>query len=110
VRAVVDTNVLLSGLFWRGKPHALIEQVRAGALNLISSPGLLAKLAEVMPRPKFEAAGSVGDGDMPPQRKTTGTLQINLEFYGFNDQLSDEIYFSSLTSVRTKWFSYRRSK
>jgi hypothetical protein len=26
-------------------------------------------------------------------------LEINLEFYGFNDQLSDEIYFSSLTSV-----------
>ena len=54
VRAVVDTNVLLSGLFWRGKPHALIEQVRAGALSLISSPGLLAELAEVMNRPKFE--------------------------------------------------------
>jgi putative PIN family toxin of toxin-antitoxin system len=54
VRAVVDTNVLLSGLFWRGKPHALIEQVRAGALNLISSPGLLAELAEDMKRPKFE--------------------------------------------------------
>ena len=54
VRAVVDTNVLLSGLFWRGKPHAVIEQVRAGALSLISSPGLLAELAEVMNRPKFE--------------------------------------------------------
>jgi predicted nucleic acid-binding protein len=50
--------VPLSGLFWRGKPHALIEQVRAGALSLISSPGLLAELAEVMNRPKFEAAGS----------------------------------------------------
>jgi putative PIN family toxin of toxin-antitoxin system len=54
VRAVVDTNGLLSGLFWRGKPHALIEQVRSGALSLISSPGLLAELAEVMNRPKFE--------------------------------------------------------
>jgi predicted nucleic acid-binding protein len=46
VRAVVDTNVLLSGLFWRGRPHALIEQVCAGALTLISSPALLAELAE----------------------------------------------------------------
>jgi putative PIN family toxin of toxin-antitoxin system len=53
VRAVVDTNVLLSGLFWRGRPHALMEQVRAGALTLISSPALLAELAEVMNRPKF---------------------------------------------------------
>ena len=31
----------------------LIEQVRAGALTLISSPALLAELAEVMDRPKF---------------------------------------------------------
>ena len=54
MRAVVDTNVLLSGLFWRGSPHALLEQVRAGALNLISSPALLAELAEVMNRPKFQ--------------------------------------------------------
>jgi putative PIN family toxin of toxin-antitoxin system len=54
VRAVVDTKVLLSGLFWRGAPHALIEEVRAGALSLISSPALLAELAEVMSRPKFQ--------------------------------------------------------
>ena len=55
VRAVVDTNVLLSGLFWLGRPHAFMELVRAGALSLISSPALLAELAEVMNRPKFQA-------------------------------------------------------
>jgi putative PIN family toxin of toxin-antitoxin system len=54
VRAVVDTNVLLSGLFWRGSPHVLIEQVRDGALILTSSSRLLAELAEVMGRPKFQ--------------------------------------------------------
>jgi len=26
VRAVLDTNVLLSGLLWRGAPHALIHK------------------------------------------------------------------------------------
>src|SRR6266446_2839766 len=55
VRAVLDTNVLLSGLLWRGTPHALVEEIRAGALTLISSPALLAELAEVMNRPKFQA-------------------------------------------------------
>jgi putative PIN family toxin of toxin-antitoxin system len=55
VRAVADTHVLLSGLFWRGRPHALLEQVRAGTLTLITSPALLAELAEVMNRPKFQA-------------------------------------------------------
>jgi putative PIN family toxin of toxin-antitoxin system len=55
VRAVVDTNVLLSGLFWRGAPHALIERIRDGALTMISSPALLAELADVLNRPKFHA-------------------------------------------------------
>jgi uncharacterized protein len=53
VRAVIDTNVLVSGLFWSGPPHALIERVRIGALTLISSPTLLAELAEVIARAKF---------------------------------------------------------
>jgi putative PIN family toxin of toxin-antitoxin system len=56
VRVVIDTNVLLSGLLWPGKPHRLIEQVRAGALILVSSPALLAELAEVIARPKFKSA------------------------------------------------------
>lgn len=55
VRAVIDTNVLLSGLLWRGTPHRLIEEVRAGALTLITSPALLAELGEVIRRPKFHA-------------------------------------------------------
>jgi uncharacterized protein len=54
VRAVIDTNVLLSGLLWRGTPHRLIEEVRAGTLTLISSPALLAELGQVIRRPKFQ--------------------------------------------------------
>src|SRR5271165_4440823 len=55
VRAVIDTNVLLSGLLWRGTPHVLLEQIRANALTLICSPALLAELGEVIRRPKFQA-------------------------------------------------------
>jgi putative PIN family toxin of toxin-antitoxin system len=55
-RAVIDTNVLPSGLLWPGKPHRLIEQIPAGALIFVSSPALLAELAEVVARPKFKGA------------------------------------------------------
>ena len=54
MRAVIDTNVLLSGLFWRGAPHVLLEHVRAGTLGLISSPALLAELEFVIGRAKFD--------------------------------------------------------
>jgi uncharacterized protein len=55
MRAVIDTNVLLSGLLWRGPAHALLEQVRNGSVTFLSSPELLAELADVLARPKFDA-------------------------------------------------------
>lgn len=55
MRAVIDTNVLLAGLLWHGPPHALLEQVRAGRVSLVSSPVLLAELADVIGRAKFDA-------------------------------------------------------
>lgn len=52
MRAVIDTNVLLSGLLWRGAPRALIEPARAaGTLAMVSSPALL---DEVISRAKFD--------------------------------------------------------
>ena len=55
MRAVIDTNVLIAALLWRGPPHALLEQLRAGAMTLVSSPALLAELADVIGRAKFDA-------------------------------------------------------
>jgi len=54
VRAVIDTNVLISAQFWRGAPHALFGHIREGDLTLILSPALLAEFAEVIGRPKFQ--------------------------------------------------------
>jgi putative PIN family toxin of toxin-antitoxin system len=55
VRAVFDTNVLMASLLWRGPPHALLQHVRAGTVSLVSSPALLAELADVIGRAKFDA-------------------------------------------------------
>ena len=55
MRAVVDTNVLLAALLWHGPPHVLLARVRSGSLGLISSPALLAELADVLGRSKFDA-------------------------------------------------------
>lgn len=55
MHAVFDTNVLVSAFFWHGPPHALLEQVRNGSIALITSPALLAELADVIGRAKFDA-------------------------------------------------------
>lgn len=55
MRAIIDTNVLVSGLLWHNAPHALLEHVRNGVLALVISPALLAELADVIGRPKFDS-------------------------------------------------------
>ncbi len=54
MRAVLDTNVIVSGLLWRGTPRALVEQARAGTLGVITSPALIAELSRIVRRPKFQ--------------------------------------------------------
>jgi len=53
VLLVIDTNVLLSGLFWRGPPHALLDKARDGAVDLVLSAALIEELLDVIARPKF---------------------------------------------------------
>ena len=52
MRIVLDTNVALSALLWRGKPYRLLEASRQRSdIRLFSSPALLAELADVLSRP-----------------------------------------------------------
>lgn len=53
-RIVIDTNIVLSGLLWRGPPHGLLNQVgRNPGMQLFSSPALLDELADVLTRPSL---------------------------------------------------------
>jgi putative PIN family toxin of toxin-antitoxin system len=52
VRIVLDTNVVLSALLWRGPPHRLFQAARQqSAVRLFTSPALLEELAEILVRP-----------------------------------------------------------
>jgi uncharacterized protein len=52
LRIVLDTNVALSALLWRGKPYRLLEAIRQRSdIRLFSSTALLEELADVLSRP-----------------------------------------------------------
>jgi putative PIN family toxin of toxin-antitoxin system len=56
LRAVLDTNVLVSALITpRGASARLLSELRTGAFELVTSPLLLAELREVLRRPKFRS-------------------------------------------------------
>lgn len=44
--AVFDTNVLLSGVGWKGKPHQCLELARAGAVEAVICAEILLELTE----------------------------------------------------------------
>ena len=54
MRAVLDTNVLVSGLLWHGAPHTLIDHIKRGTLTLVISPVLLAELDQTLAKPHLQ--------------------------------------------------------
>lgn len=61
MRVVADTNIVVSGLLWRGNPRSVLDSARDGIIELFTSPTLLEELEDVLGREKFatrlEAAG-----------------------------------------------------
>jgi uncharacterized protein len=52
-RVVLDTNVVVSGFLWGGRPRELLALGRARNIQLISSMPLLKELGNTLARPKF---------------------------------------------------------
>ena len=50
MRVVIDTNVVISAIFWPGKPKQLLNQVRVRKLTFLTSDILLTELKEVLTR------------------------------------------------------------
>jgi uncharacterized protein len=52
VRIVLDTNVVVSALLWRGTPYRLLDAIRQrDEVRLFTSPALLDELVDVLTRP-----------------------------------------------------------
>jgi uncharacterized protein len=54
VRLVLDTNVVVSALLWRGTPRLLLESARERRIELFTSIPSLAELTDTLRRSKFE--------------------------------------------------------
>ncbi len=47
-RVVIDTSVWLSGIFWRGAPHRVLQAWRAGDCDVVISAETLAELERTL--------------------------------------------------------------
>src|SRR5215213_7842854 len=55
MRTVPDTNIVVSGLLWRGNPRRVLDAARDGIIEILTSPALLEELEDVLNREKFAA-------------------------------------------------------
>ncbi|GIK67487.1 MAG: putative toxin-antitoxin system toxin component, PIN family protein [Chloroflexota bacterium] len=53
MRAVFDTNIILSAALWGGPPRHALQAIREGHATLISSDELIEELKTVLARAKF---------------------------------------------------------
>ena len=61
IRAVLDTNTIVSGFGWGGPPAAVLDAALDGRFELVTSPALLDELHRVLSYPKLQAV--IGDSD-----------------------------------------------
>jgi putative PIN family toxin of toxin-antitoxin system len=55
MRCVLDTNVVVSAILWRGTPGRLMDAAREGTAELATSTPLLRELSRILERPRFGA-------------------------------------------------------
>lgn len=48
MRIIIDTNVLVSGIFWPGNPHRILELWTEGKFNLLVSNAILEEYTRVI--------------------------------------------------------------
>lgn len=53
MRIVIDTNIWISGLLWRGMSWNLLRLAEARRVELCIAPGMLAELADVLSYPRL---------------------------------------------------------
>jgi putative PIN family toxin of toxin-antitoxin system len=53
MRVVADSNIVVSGLLWRGYPRRILDLARCAEITLFTSTELLAELDDVLRRKKL---------------------------------------------------------
>ena len=55
MRIVIDTNIWVSGLLWKGKPWQLLKLAESGDVQLCIAHSMLLELEEVLAYDKFQS-------------------------------------------------------
>jgi len=103
---VMDTNVLISGVLWRGVPFSLLKWVENGKLIVFSSRDILSEVYRVLHYPKFQQY--IKNNDTSPGElfeklaSLCSVIQVNQEVYHVCSDPDDEKFLSCALAANAK--------
>lgn len=91
-KIVLDTNAIISALFWKGNPRRILDSVKAGKYKLLTSTQIEEELIRVLGYPKF---GLTAQEILPiiiDYRLYTFKIQINTRLDIIKEDPTDNIF------------------
>jgi putative PIN family toxin of toxin-antitoxin system len=102
MRVVVDTNVFVSGVFFSGPPHEILEAWRDRRLTLVVSPEILAEYQAT----GDELASQFPDVDLTPWLELVATLGVIVQAPSLSEQVcadpDDDKFLACAIAGRTR--------
>ena len=93
MRIVIDTNVLISAIFWTGKPKQLLNRVRHQVITFVTSNDLLDELRRILMRrdKPFRLSGGEADQVVEAMRELSEVVKIHSRFSVCHDEMDNKV-------------------
>jgi len=88
-RIVLDTNVLVSALGWRGAPYEIVRRCHAGEHRLLISPEILSELERVLRYPKLKLTADRIDAYLEQLTELVELIRPAIEISAITADASD---------------------
>lgn len=106
MRWVLDTNVVASALLWGGEPGRLLRSARDRPVRLFTSTPLLAELADILGRRKFEkkiAASGLSVDHLVARYADLAALVQPLTVTGIAPDPDDDVVIGTALAAQAEW-------
>jgi uncharacterized protein len=102
LRAVLDTNVLVSALITDGKARDLLKKAIANKYHLVTSDLILNELTAVLCRPKFKTSKKESDQIIVALRKTAEVVEVKTKLEAVKEDPKDNMIIETALDGNAK--------
>ncbi len=99
-RVILDTNILISALGWKGNPRIIFDRVIAGEFELILSYKQLNELLRVLNYPKFKFTDEQKDGFLSFLLEVATLIKTESEIDVIKEDPSDNVILEPANEMK----------